>query len=157
MVGKKYYTQSDALAAMQKYCASQDRCQSEVRQKLISGEIYGEEMEQIIAELISEGFIDESRYAEAYARGKCKINLWGRRKIEQGLRQKDISTYCIDRALKKIDATIYYNNAQKLIEKKFNSLHVKKMDWTSRQKTYKYMADKGYESELILSILQDYS
>lgn len=150
---KIYNSVSEALEAMQRYCAAQDRCQQDIRTKLIKGQIYGEELEQIIAELISEGFLDELRFAKAYVSGKHKINYWGRQKIIQGLKGKEISSYCIQSALLEIDDEHYNAIAEKLICKKIKDLKVMNLDWDERSKIFQFMAYKGFESDLISHIL----
>lgn len=96
------YTVTAALDKMKKYCAFQDRCIQEVRQKLASEGFRGEQAEFVIAELISEGFLNEERFARSFARGKFRINQWGRVKIEAGLRAKGISAACIRLGLSEI-------------------------------------------------------
>jgi len=150
---KKYYSQSKALEAMQKYCALQDRCQQDVRSKLIAGGIYGEEIEEILAELISEGFLDEARYARALVSGKYKINLWGRQKIKMALKVKDLSSYCIQDGLSIIDEQIYRENARKLITNKLKSIDHSLGVFEKRNKILSFMHGKGYEHELVHDLL----
>ena len=84
-----------AIEKMKAYCAYQERCQQEVYEKLRKLSIYGNEADDILMELISENFLNEERYAEAYASGKFRIKSWGRVKIKQGLKAKNISEFCI--------------------------------------------------------------
>ncbi len=107
------YTVSAALEKMKKYCAFQERCIAEVRQKLASEGFRGEPAEFVIAELISEGFINEERFARSFARGKFRINQWGRVKIEAGLRAKGISSACIQRGMSEISETEYSSSVKK--------------------------------------------
>ena len=80
-------------AKIQSFCAYQERCQKEVREKLKSLHTNSLEAEQIIAELIEENFLNEQRFASAFARGKFRIKKWGRKKIESKLKFKEVSHY----------------------------------------------------------------
>lgn len=112
---------SQNLERAKKYCVYQERCQTEVRTKLIQWKVFGHQAESIIAELIIEGFINEERYAVAYASGKFKINHWGKNKIHIHLKQKQISDYCIRKALATLPMDEYYSTIQKLYLKRKQS------------------------------------
>ncbi len=133
----------DDLQLLQKYCVYQDRCHSEVRYKLISLKVYGDKLESIMADLISEGFLDEERYAISYAQGRCKIKKWGHNKIRQGLSSKQVSSYCIKKALNSIDREIYMNNLTHLIERR---LSIKKIEneFNRKKDIVDYCLRKGY-------------
>ena len=75
---KKYVSLDKALQKLQRYCAYQDRCHQEVRAKLLSLGVYGDEMEEIIVSLIEDKFLDEERFARSFARGKFRLKQWGR-------------------------------------------------------------------------------
>jgi len=70
-------TQQINLEKLRRYCAYQDRCHQEVRQKLLSLKMYGDDLEEIITELINEDFLNEERYAQSFARGKFRMKKWG--------------------------------------------------------------------------------
>jgi regulatory protein len=155
MKKNRFTTPEEALEAMKKFCAIQDRYQMEVRTKLIEGGIYGDNLENILAELISEQFVDEMRFAKAYVSGKCKINKWGKQKIIQGLKQKDISSYCIDKALLDMDTELYESNLRHLIQSKIRQLPGTLKQPGNRIKVLRFCAGKGYELSLINEILDD--
>lgn len=98
---KSKWTQETALKELKRWCAAEERSHQAVRTKLIEHQIYGDQLEAIIAELIGENFLNELRFAKAYVSGKFKINQWGRNKIKMGLKQKNISTYNINKAMAK--------------------------------------------------------
>lgn len=140
------WTKDVALSNLCKWCASQERSHHDVRTKLIQRQVYGDDLEDIMATLISEGFLNEERYAKAYANGKYKINKWGRNKIILGLKQKKVSDYSIKKALKEIIDEDYDSNLKRIIEKKvplIKSSNVyefkKKMSSFLLQKGYKYL------------------
>jgi regulatory protein len=148
----KYYSYDAALDKMQKYCAMQERCQSEIRSKLIEIKIYGEDLESIIAELITDNFLSEERYAKAFVRGKFRMNQWGKTKIKQALQLKKISPYCIKKGMEEITDEAYIETLKELLEKKKNILR-ETDSFQRNQKLLQYAIGKGYESELIQKYL----
>ena len=139
----------DYRSAIYHYCNYQERCQQEVRYKLIEIGCRGEELEELISELIEKDLLNEERYAKAIARGKFHVKHWGRIKIFHSLRLNKISDYCIKSALKEIDPEKYATTLKKLLEKKWHSLLSEKNIYTKKSKAYKYLQQKGYESDLI--------
>jgi regulatory protein len=103
MMFRQQLTKEQALQKLKHYCAYQERCHSEVRDKLFSLGVYKKHHDDLIAALIAENYLNEERFAVAYAGGKWRIQHWGRVKIKYELKQKQISDYCIKKALKQID------------------------------------------------------
>ena len=147
-------SKEDALSLMQKYCAYQDRCQSEIRTRLIEHSVYGDALEEIIAELISDDFINEERFAKAYVSGKFRIKKWGKMKIIQELKFRKISSYSINKALGQIDYDEYLDTLNTLMEKKDQALKAKDK-WEKRKKLTAFATQKGYEYEVINEVLND--
>src|SRR6478672_11099295 len=85
---QKVYTQHQALVKAEAWCAYQERCQQEVRDKIYSWGLHEHEVENVIAELISKNFLNEERFAKAYAGGKFRIKKWGRVKIRMELKRR---------------------------------------------------------------------
>ena len=135
------------------YCAYQERTQQEVRDKLYALGLYRDEVEQTLSDLISENFVNEERFAKAYASGKFRIKQWGRRKIIYALKQKNISPYCIDKALKEIPEDEYKEVIKKLIENKRNTLTGD--NFMKKHKISSYLIGKGFESELVWVTLNE--
>ena len=106
---KKYLTKKEGLERMQKYCAIQERCHQEVYNKLRSLHLGHDDSNQIIAELISDGFLNEVRYAKAFAQGKFRMNKWGRIKIKSAMKQKNVAVKCIELGLAVIEEEEYHN------------------------------------------------
>jgi len=149
----KYISKDEALSKLQAYCAYQDRCHSEVRTKLIQYKIYGDDLEDIIVELINDKFLDEERFARSYARGKFRIKKWGKNKITQELKRKKVSAYCIKKGLSEIDDEEYAETAFIVIEKHFSKLTG--LIPIKKQKTFAFAYRKGYESFIITDVLND--
>jgi regulatory protein len=144
---KKYISQEEALAKLQRFCAYQDRCHQEVRSKLIDLGIYGDSLEEIIANLIQDNFLNEERFARSYARGKFRIKQWGRNRIKKELFLRNISAYCIKKALEEIDEEHYVQTMDHLIEKRRTVIKEKNL-FVLRGKIANYLIGKGYESHL---------
>jgi regulatory protein len=141
-----------ALLKLQRYCAYQERCHQEVRSKLIEISVYGDLLEEIMAELISENYLNEERFARSYARGKFRTRSWGRIRIQQELKMRKVSDYCIRKGMEEIDEETYLETLKKIIAKKLAELH-EEDNFTARQKAAQYAMRKGYESDLIWVII----
>ncbi len=136
------------------YCAYRERTQQEVRDKLYQYGLHRDEVESLIAELITENFINEERFAVAFAGGKFRMKKWGRIKIVNELRRRGITEYCINKALSEIDEDDYETTARDLAVKKFNAL----TDTDPLKKKYKvtrYLTGKGYEHSLVQKIADE--
>ena len=99
----KTYTLEAAQAAIQRYCAFQERCQSEVEERLRSMGVLPEAQAELVADLMANGFLNEERFARAFARGKFRMKGWGPRKIAQGLQAKRVSSACINLGLSELE------------------------------------------------------
>ena len=137
-------------AAIQRYCQYQERCHSEVRNKLYELGCYTNEVDQHIAELIETGLLNEERFARAYARGKFRMKQWGREKIRQQLKLKKVSDYCIRKGMSEIDAEEYDAVMNKLIDRKLAELKGERSKPTLKGKIFRYMMQKGYERDIVL-------
>ncbi|RYE27495.1 MAG: RecX family transcriptional regulator [Sphingobacteriaceae bacterium] len=142
------------LQKAEKYCVYQERSQQEVRQKLYDLGLYPRDVEQIISELISNNFLNEARFASAYALGKFRMKGWGKIKIKQALKLKRVPENLIKKALEQIDLDDYLARLQEILEKKAALLKEKEPYKRNYQlKTYAY--GKGYEGNLVAEILKD--
>jgi regulatory protein len=153
---QKFYTPKEALLKAASYCAYQERTQQEVRTKLYTYGLSPDEVEELIVKLCAEKMIDEERYAASYVRGKYGIKKWGRRKIMQGLKGKQISDYCIKKGMKEIDPEVYWENLLHLLEKKMRT-EKESNPFARKQKLTYYLQTKGYEMDLIQDALQELS
>ncbi|HSH67817.1 MAG TPA: RecX family transcriptional regulator [Bacteroidia bacterium] len=151
---KKKFTPSQALLKAEHYCAYQERCQQEVRDKLYEWGLFPDAVESIIAKLITDNFLNEERFAKAYAGGKFRIKKWGRIKIKLELKKRSISDYCIKKAIQEIDEDSYLITLKQLIEKKSKEIKDKK-EHTRKMKLANYIASRGFETDLIWEILNE--
>jgi regulatory protein len=152
MLYKKSLTPDQAFQKLKHYCAYQERCHSEVKNKLYELGIRKKDHDELIAKLIEENYLDEERFAIAFAGGKFRMKDWGKTRIKYELKSKLVSEYNIKKALKQIDEKVYLNTLKKLAQKKYTEL--KKDQWmVRRKKIMDYLLAKGYEPELIYTTL----
>lgn len=153
MTTRKIYTIKEGKARGARYCAVQERTQQQLRDKLYDWGLFGDEVEEVISWLISEDFINEERFAQSYVSGHFRIKKWGRIKIKQGLKQKKLSDYCIKIGMKEIGDEDYENTIHSLIEKKWRLLQEPNL-YTKKQKTVRYLLQKGFEADLVWEALK---
>lgn len=154
-MSKTYWRADEALPKMRKYCAYQERCHTDVRYKLIEHGIYGDMLEDIMVSLITEGFLDEERFARSFARGKFRMNHWGKIRIKQELKSKQISDYCIKAGMTEISDTEYKDVLYKIIYSKSKNLN-ELNPAIKKKKLLTYAHSKGFEPALILEILDGF-
>jgi len=150
---KNSLTKSEAFVKHSKYCAYQERSQLQVRNKLYELGLNTDEVEDIIADLINENFINEERFAKSYVRGKFRLKKWGRIKIEQGLKQHKISNYCLKSGFQEIEEEDYMSTLKSLLDSKLLALN-ESNEFIKKQKAARYLMGKGYEPELIWEFLK---
>lgn len=153
MLYKKQLTKEQALQRLKHYCAYQERSHSEVKEKLYDLGVWKKDHDDIIAALIEENYLNEERFAIAYAGGKFRMKHWGRVKIKYELKQKQVSDYCIKKAIKQIDEGEYLKTLQKLAKEKYAALKGEQY-LIRKKKTMDYLMQKGFEMELIRRVLE---
>lgn len=149
---KKYLTKEQALQKLKQYCAYQERSHQEVVQKLWDLGIRKSEHDEIISALIEEDYLNEERFAMAFAGGKFRMKDWGRKKIFYGLKEKGVSPYCITKALASISEEDYSKTLQQIAEKKYESLKGEQY-LVRKKKTMDYLLQKGYEHDRINAVV----
>jgi regulatory protein len=150
----KTLTPAQAKLKIQQYCAYQERNHYEVRSKLLTLGLRGDDVEELIASLITDGFLNEERYAKAFAGGKFRMKKWGRLKIVNHLESKGLSSYCIRSGLKEIPEEDYIHTLKKLIASRSDDL-VEANIFAKRDKLSKFAIGKGYEPELVWTIVKE--
>ena len=143
------FTPEQAVPRIKHYCSFQERCHAEVKDKLYSFGLYKNEVDEIVAMLISENYLNEERFARGLAGGKFRIKQWGRNKIRQALKQKHISDYCIKKALQEINNNDYTKTFKKLAAKKLETLKGEKNIFIKKRKLQDYLLQKGFEMNLV--------
>ena len=146
----KVYTKEQGLDKAKHYCAYQERCHSEVKSKLYEWGLHPKEVDWVISALIEENYLNEERFAIHFAGGKFRVKNWGRVKIKFELKQRQVSEYCIRKALQQIDEEDYYSTLHRLADEKLLSLHQEKNKLMLQKKLVDYLKQKGFETSLIL-------
>ena len=139
------FIQPEILAKAQHYCAYQERCHQEVKNKLYELGCNTDTVNEVMVRLIETNFLNEERFAKAFAGGKFRTKKWGRLKIKRELAARKISDYCIKAAMKEIDEKDYWECLVHLIEKKSPA----NSDWNEQQKTTTWLMSRGFELDLI--------
>lgn len=140
---KKHLTKEQALQKLKHYCAYQERCHSEVKEKLYNLGVWKKEHDEIISTLIEENYLNEERFAIAYAGGKWRVKQWGRVKIKYELKQKQVSEYYYKKSIAANQQEEYLAVLKKLADEKYASLKAEQIPGT--KKTMDYLLNKGFE------------
>ena len=150
---KKKLTPEQALIKAQMTCVYQERCQQEMRDKLYAWGLYPDAVENTIALLISDNYLNEERFAKAFAGGKFRIKKWGRVKIKIELKKRKISDYCIRKAMQEIEDKDYINTLKALIAKESKKIKGGKAQ-VQNYKIAQYAISRGFEGDLVWDILK---
>ncbi|WP_018626812.1 regulatory protein RecX [Niabella aurantiaca] len=143
-----------ALKKLQHYCAYSERCHSDVVNKLFELGVWKKEHAAIIAALIEENYLNEERFAKAFAGGHFRQKKWGRNKIKMVLQQKQVSPYCIKAGMKEIDEEAYEQTLTGLLQQKWQSLKGTGNRFVKMKKTAAFLIQRGYEPDLFQPLLQ---
>jgi regulatory protein len=145
----------EIIQKIRQYCAYQERCHQEVKEKLAQLGVFGIEAQSYISDLIAENYLNEERFARAYVGGKFRIKQWGRKKIIYELKRKQVSEYCIKKGLLEIEDEAYFETIEKLIQTKMISLEKEKNQHIKQRKIIQSLIQKGFEYDLIQQILKE--
>ncbi|MES2701143.1 MAG: regulatory protein RecX [Bacteroidota bacterium] len=135
------------------YCKYQERCHSEVRNKLYELGFTSFSVEEQLTELIEANILNEERFARAFARGRFRMKQWGRVKIRQQLKLRKISDYCIKKGLSEIDGEDYIATLNKEAYKKYEEVKSDRSLQSRKGKMYRYLVQKGYENDLVMEVI----
>jgi regulatory protein len=144
-----------ALQKARHYCGYQERCHSEVQEKLYSFGLRKPQVEAAIATLIEENYLNEERFAVQFAGGHFRLKHWGKVRIRYQLKQKQVSDYCIKVALAGIDEEDYRQTLTRLAAKKWEELGKETNPLVRKRKWQEYLLQKGYESDRIAAVLPE--
>ena len=148
------YTFEEIKHKLEYYCSYQDRCHKEVEQKLNSFTLITALKEKVIVHLIENNFINEERFAKSFVRGKHNYKGWGKNRIVNELKFRNISSRIIETALKEIPEATYLENFHALAEKNWEI--IKEPKGQKRIKKFvDFLLRKGYELSLIFEKLNE--
>lgn len=150
---RKQLTKDQALQKLKHYCGYQERCHSEVKDKLYQLGVWKKDHDEIIATLVEQGYLNEERFAIAFAGGRFRMKEWGRIKIKHELKQKQVSDYSARKALKQINEDEYMKVLRKLAGEKYGALKNEQY-LVRKKKTVDYLMQRGFEGELVNAALE---
>ena len=142
------YTVEEAKRKLEHYCAYQERCHKEVVSKLKDMHMIPEAIDVIVVHLLDHNFLNETRFAETYARGKFRVKKWGKRRIEKELKMRQISAYNIKKGLAQISDGDYFETFDVLALKRLNAI-TEKNTYKKRKKLADYLLYRGWDSAMV--------
>ena len=142
------------LDKMAKYCAYQERCVKDVRDKLKTFDIPEEEKKKILDYLLENRFVNDERFAKSFVRGKVNQSGWGMNKIRFHLMQKGIDKELIDEALRQTDEEVYRQRLIDILKTKSKTIKAD-FDFEKKRKLAAYAMQKGFEGNLVWEVLKD--
>lgn len=142
-------TPDQAFQKAKHYCAYQERGHQEVKEKLYSFGLRSGEVDDCLARLIEENYLNEERFAVQFAGGRFRMKQWGRVKIRYELKQRQVGDYNIKKGLAAIDPEDYARTLTRLAESKWEELRKEPQEFIRRRKLHEYLLQKGYETDLV--------
>jgi len=156
VINQKTYTITEATQHMERYCAYQERCHKEVQQKLKQMRMIPDAIDQIIHHLLQHNFLNETRFSQAFARGKFRTKKWGKNRIVNELKFREISKYNITIALKEISETDYQKTFHALADKRMKQIINEENLQKKRKKLADYLLYRGWESFLVYDKVREF-
>ncbi len=153
MQKQRVFTLDEAKKKLEHYCAYQERCHQEVMLKLREMKMIPSAIDTIIGHLIEHNYLNETRFAQSFSRGKFRIKKWGREKILRELKLRQISPYNIKLALKEIPEDEYQRTLEELATK-FWETNASRDKQIQKKKVYNALRYRGWENEFIFSEIQ---
>ncbi len=153
MLYRQQLSLEQALQKARHYCAYQERCHLEVKEKLYGLGLRKNDVEDALSKLIEENYLNEERFAVLFAGGRFRMKQWGRVKISYELKQKKVGEYCIKKALASINEDEYDRTLADLARDKWEALDKIADAFIRRQKIQAFLIQRGYESENIRNVV----
>lgn len=155
---RRVLTPEQAQVKIRHYCAFQERTHQEVKQKLAGYGLSWSVANELVSKLIEEGFLNEERFARAFAGGRFRMKGWGKRKIAIELKKRGISDYSIKAALREeIPVEAYEQTVSKILLKKWASLKGPgNTEYVKQAKTRQYLLSRGFENDIINKAMKNF-
>ena len=151
---QKTFTFHEAQIKLEHYCSYQERCHLEVVQKLRTLGMITQVIDLIVVHLIDKNFLNESRFACSFARGKHRIKSWGKIRIVNELKSRHISKFNIDLALKEISFEEYWTTFEQLAKRQWEMM-TEKNTLKKRKKFCDFMLRKGFETAMVYEKMKE--
>ena len=155
MQKKQSLSVTDAQKKLEHYCAYQERCHKEVVTKLKEFGMIPAAIDTIVTKLIQENYLNETRFAQSFARGKFRIKKWGKNRILRELKIRQISPYNIKMGMKEISDNAYQETFYHLFERRKQEVaHLSKAE--QKKKIFSYLSYRGWEHQRIYNALNEF-
>lgn len=151
---KKEITPDEMLVRMAGLCAGAEQCAADIRRKILNKGLSASQADNMISYLSAHGYLSDERYSKAFASDKVRFAGWGRVKIRMALKVKGFDDSVITAALQHIDSADYAEALDKALASKARSLCLD--DVKDRQKLYRHLASRGFESSVIIPAIRRY-
>ena len=138
----------ELIKKLEHYCAYQERCHEDIRQKMHQLNVPYSQRDELVVHLIEQNYLNEERFAIAFARGKHRIKLWGKQRISNELKLRNISSRIINTAIKELSDQEYYDNFTCLAEKIWLQ-STESNPLLKKKKCTEFLLRKGYETSLV--------
>ena len=149
-------TREEVFRKLAARCTTKECCVSEVREKMRNWNVSRVDEDSIVQELIAERYVDESRYARAFANDQFRFSGWGRIKIGYTLRQKAIDSLVVSQAVQAIDPEEYYAALMNILKTKMRASKSLPQQ-TQGEKLMRFALSRGFEYNLIREALKELS
>lgn len=146
--------QQSAFSKAAFLCSRSEKCTSEIREKLRQWELSDDQLVPVLKKLLDEKYIDEERFARAYAKDKFRFNRWGRQKIEYMLCSKQIPHEIIELAMEELNEDSYAEKLRQLLSEKAKSIKGKDQ-FDRRNKLVRFAMSRGFEMNSIYNALKE--
>ena len=151
----KPLTPDQVLDKMAKYCAYQERCVKDVKDKLKTYDIPQESKDEILDYLLDNRFVNDARFARSFVRGKVNQSGWGMNKIRFHLMQKGIDKDMIDEALGQTDEEVYKQKLIDILKAKAKTMKAE-TDFERKRKLAAFAMQKGFEGSMVWEVLKEF-
>lgn len=154
MKSRRTITPEEAQARLEALCARAEHSTGELSDRMRRWGISSTDAEKIIASLTHHRFVDDRRFAKAYASDKIKFARWGKLKVYQGLRLKKIDSGIIREILAEIDESLYASTLETILQAKIASNPDLLESYEGRTRLFRFAASRGFEPQLCSTILR---
>ena len=141
-------SEKEAYLTLAALCAQAEHCQWEMLEKMRRWEVPEEAQARVMQRLVSERYVDDERYAQAFVKDKIRYNKWGRRKVDQALWQKHIDEDIRKRVLDEVDDDEYLSVLRPLLKQKRKSTKANS-DYELNQKLMRFAMGRGFTFDII--------
>lgn len=144
-----------ARESVRMWCARRERSTAQCKKKLATYDLSTEQTDEILTGLEQENYLSDERYADAFTSGHIRIKRWGRMKIQRHLAAEGIPESVVRKAFdEQVDPAEYDQNMRDLLNKKLKTLGDCSHP-AERQKAIRYMQQRGYETEKVITLLEE--